>query len=164
MAAPGERFWELPLDRLSASEWEALCDGCGQCCLNKVEDAETGRIWPTNVACKLLDLGTARCGDYKHRRKYVPDCIRLTPQMVGELGWLPPTCAYRLRADGQPLPAWHHLLTGDRETVHREGISIIGRVISETIAGPLEQHILWGDEEPLEVERVDDGRDEGSGA
>ena len=159
MGAVRPRFWELPLGRLDKQEWEALCDGCGQCCLHKVEDADNGRIWPTNVACKLLDLGTARCSDYRSRRKYVPDCVRLTPDLAGTLEWLPPTCAYRLRADGDPLPGWHPLLSGDPQSVLRAGVSVIGRVISETVAGPLEQHIDWGDEEPQEVERVDEDDD-----
>ncbi|MBC2670690.1 YcgN family cysteine cluster protein [Novosphingobium piscinae] len=155
-----ERFWDLPLDRLDRAEWEALCDGCGQCCLHKVEDADSGRVWPTNVACKLLDLRTARCSDYANRRRYVPDCVRLTPALAGQLEWLPATCAYRLRADGAPLPGWHPLLSGNPATVRAAGVSVIGRVISETIAGPLEQHIDWGDEEPLEVERVRDEDDD----
>ena len=154
-------FWERPLASLDSAQWEALCDGCGKCCLHKVEDADTGRIWPTNVACKLLDLKTARCSDYRHRRKFVPDCLRLTPALAGELEWLPGTCAYRLRAEGQPLPDWHYLVCGDREAVHRAGASVVGKAISEVIAGPLENHIDWGDEEPLEVERVpDDPQDE----
>ena len=150
------RFWERPLATLNREEWEALCDGCGKCCLHKVEDADSGRIWPTNVACKLLDLTTARCSDYRNRRKYVPDCLRLSPALAAELEWLPETCAYRLRAAGQPLPEWHYLLSGDRQAVHRAGASVVGKAISEVVAGPLEQHIDWGDEEPLEVERVDD--------
>jgi hypothetical protein len=148
-------FWERPLASLSRDEWEALCDGCGKCCLHKVEDADSGRIWPTNVACKLLDLKTARCSDYRNRRKFVPDCLRLTPALAEELEWLPETCAYRLRAHGEPLPHWHYLLCGDREAVHWAGASVVGKAISEVIAGPLENHIDWGDEEPLEVERVD---------
>lgn len=152
----GNPFWEAPLGSLSATEWEALCDGCGKCCLHKVEDADSGRIWPTNVACKLLDLSTARCADYRNRRKYVPDCLRLSPALAESLEWLPDTCAYRLRAHGEPLPAWHYLVCGDRDEVHRVGASIRGKAISEVLAGPLEQHIDWGDEEPLEVERVDD--------
>lgn len=143
----GDRFWELPLDSLSRVQWEALCDGCGKCCLHKVEDEDTGRIYPTNVACKLLDLKTARCRDYRNRRAYVPDCLRLTPALTRELSWLPDSCAYRLRAAGKPLPDWHYLISGDREAVHRAGASVAGRVISETIAGPLEQHIQWPGED-----------------
>ncbi len=140
-----DRFWERPLDSLSRDQWEALCDGCGNCCLHKVEDEDSGAVYPTNVACKLLDLKTARCSDYRNRRAYVPDCLRLTPRLALELSWLPGSCAYRLRAAGKPLPEWHYLVCGDREAVHGAGASVIGKAISETIAGPLEQHILWPD-------------------
>ena len=140
-------FWELPLETLTRAEWEALCDGCGKCCLHKVEDEDSGAVYPTNVACKLLDLKTARCRDYKHRRAFVPDCLRLTPRLAGELEWLPGTCAYRLRAAGEALPDWHYLISGDREAVHRAGASIVGMAVSETIAGPLEQHIIWPNED-----------------
>ena len=136
------RFWDKPLDRLSRAQWEALCDGCGQCCLHKLEDEDTGAIHRTNVACRLLDLKTARCADYRHRKAQVPDCLRLTPRLVLEVPWLPKTCAYRLRAEGKPLKAWHYLECGDREAVHREGISIRGRAVSEVLAGPLEDHIV----------------------
>ena len=138
-------FWEKPLNTLNREQWEALCDGCGQCCLHKVEDEDTGEIYPTNVACKLLDSTTARCMDYKHRRRFVPDCIRLTPRLAMELTWLPPTCAYRLRSEGQALPAWHYLLSGDRDAVHAAGISVRGKAIPELLAGPLENHIVWPD-------------------
>lgn len=148
MGALRERFWELSLAALTTPEWEALCDGCGRCCLHKVEYEETGEIEQTNVACRLLDTGTARCTDYKHRKAFVPDCLRLTLKIVDRINWLPPTCAYRLRADGRPLPSWHYLLTGDREDVVRAGISVAGRVISEDRAGPLEHHVVdWGDDE-----------------
>ncbi len=136
-------FWHKPLAALSRSEWEALCDGCGQCCLHKVEDEDSGAIYPTNVACKLLDLQTTRCSDYRGRRAIVPDCIRLTPRLAGQLEWLPQTCAYRLRAYGQPLPDWHYLISGDPDAVHRAGVSVRGKAISEIIAGPLENHIIW---------------------
>ena len=141
MGALRDRFWELPLADLSREEWEALCDGCGQCCLHKLEDEDTGAIAHTNVACKLLDTGTALCSDYRHRKAFVPDCLRLTPRLVGQIGWLPSTCAYRLRADGKPLPDWHYLNSGDRSTVHTAGPGVAGRVVSETVAGPLEQHV-----------------------
>jgi uncharacterized cysteine cluster protein YcgN (CxxCxxCC family) len=152
--APGSaRFWEKPLATLDRKQWEALCDGCGQCCLHKVEDADTGDIYPTNVACKLLDLTTARCSDYGNRRRFVPDCMRLTIRNTASLEWLPQTCAYRLRAAGEPLPEWHYLVSGDRDAVHRAGMSIIGRAVSEVIAGPLEQHIVWPEGmEALEIE------------
>jgi uncharacterized cysteine cluster protein YcgN (CxxCxxCC family) len=141
--SPTRRFWEQPIDTLSRQEWEALCDGCGKCCLHKVEDEDTGAIYPTNVACKLLDLKTARCRDYRNRKMFVPDCLRLTPRLAEELAWLPDSCAYRLRAAGKPLPDWHYLISGDRETVHAAGASVVGKAISETVAGPLDQHIVW---------------------
>ena len=141
-------FWERDLASLSRTEWEALCDGCGKCCLAKLEDEDTGEIWLTNVACRLLDTGTARCKDYRHRRALVPDCIRLTPALAERIAWLPDSCAYRLRAQGLPLPAWHHLFSGDPEAIHRAGASVAGKVISERDAGPLEHHL---------TERISDG-------
>lgn len=141
--AGGERpFWERPVDTLTREQWEALCDGCGRCCLHKLEDEDTGEIHDTNVACRLLDVKTARCSDYRHRRALVPDCLRLTPRLAGELPWLPATCAYRLRARDLPLPEWHYLVCGDRDAVRRAGISVIGRAVSEVIAGPLEDHVV----------------------
>ena len=137
-----ERFWELPLEALTRAEWEALCDGCGRCCLHKLEDPDTGEVVETNVACRLLDPATARCSDYRHRKAFVPDCLRLTPRLVSEAGWLPLSCAYRRRAAGKPLPAWHPLLTSSREAMVRAGASVEGRVVSETEAGPLEHHIV----------------------
>ena len=142
MGALRERFWELPLEDLSRGEWEALCDGCGRCCLHKIEDADTGEIEDTNVACKLLDTATARCSDYRHRKAFVPDCLRLTLRIVGEVNWLPETCAYRRRAANRPLPTWHYLLTGDPDGVRRAGVSVAGRVVREIDAGPLEHHIV----------------------
>ncbi len=141
-----DRFWELPLAELTRAEWEALCDGCGQCCLHKLEDADSGEVVNTNVACKLLDTETAQCKDYRHRKAFVPDCLRLTLKIVDDVPWLPESCAYRRRAKGQELPKWHYLLTGDRDGVRRAGASVIGRVVSETDAGPLEHHMVeWGD-------------------
>ena len=140
-----EAFWELPLAELNRAEWEALCDGCGRCCLHKIEDADTGEIEDTNVACKLLDCSTAQCSDYRNRKAFVPDCLRLTLAIVDDVPWLPSTCAYRRRAEHRPLPSWHYLLTGDREDVVRAGVSVAGRIISEKDAGPLEHHIVhWG--------------------
>jgi uncharacterized protein len=141
----GDRFWDKPLDALKRDEWEALCDGCGKCCLHKLEDEDTGEVMRTNVACRLLDLKTGRCADYKHRKAMVPDCLRLTMKLVLEVPWLPATCAYRLRADGKPLPEWHYLECGDRTAVHRAGHSVIGKAISEVLAGPLEDHIVPDD-------------------
>jgi uncharacterized cysteine cluster protein YcgN (CxxCxxCC family) len=135
-------FWEKPLGDLNRAEWEALCDGCGKCCLHKVEDEDTGRIYPTNVACRLLDRETARCSNYRNRRAFVPDCLRLTAAKLEEIGWLPRTCAYRLRADGKPLPDWHYLISGDREAVHRAGQSVRGWTVAEVEAGDLENHLV----------------------
>ncbi len=139
-------FWEAPLESLDRGQWEALCDGCGKCCLGKVEDDDTGRVYPTNVACRLLDIETARCTDYRRRRFYVPDCLRLTPAKVGEYSWLPESCAYVLRSKGKPLPDWHYLVSGNRETIHEAGMSVKGKVISEVDAGELEDHIV---EQPI---------------
>lgn len=135
-------FWEKPLGELSRAEWEALCDGCGKCCLHKVEDEQTGAVTGTNVACRLLDRNSCRCSNYRGRRAFVPDCIRLTADSVPRLPWLPSTCAYRLRAEGKPLPDWHYLVSGDRETVHRSGISVRGWTVSEDEAGDLEHHLV----------------------
>ena len=152
MGALRDRFWERPLADLNGEEWEALCDGCGRCCLHKVEYEDTGEIEHTNAACKLLDTQTARCTDYKHRKAFVPDCLRLTLKIVDDVSWLPSTCAYRRRADGLPLPRWHYLLTGDREGVVRAGISVAGRVVSEDMAGPLEHHVVDWDEDEYDDE------------
>jgi len=145
-------FWTLPIEALNRPEWEALCDGCGQCCLHKVEDADTGDIYPTNVACKLLDLHSVQCSDYSNRKRQVPDCVRLTPRLAATLTWLPETCAYRLRADDEPLPSWHYLLCGDRDAVHRAEMSVRGKAIPEAMAGPLEFHAIL----PPGVEVADD--------
>ena len=137
-----DRFWELPLEALGREEWEALCDGCGRCCLHKLEDEDTGEVIETNVACRLLDRATARCTDYKHRKAFVPDCLRLTPRLVREVPWLPETCAYRRRAEERPLPKWHPLLTGSREAMVAAGASVAGKVIGEDDAGPLDHHLV----------------------
>jgi len=145
-----DRFWELPLDALDRAEWEALCDGCGHCCLHKLEDEDTGEITLTNVACKLLDTETARCCDYRNRKAFVPDCLRLTLKLVVTVPWLPETCAYRRRAEDRPLPQWHPLLTGSDEAMRRGGHSVAGKVVSERDAGPLEHHIVdWGQQETV---------------
>lgn len=135
-------FWERPLEALDAGQWEALCDGCGKCCLHKIEEEWTGHIYPTNVACKLLDLHSGQCTDYPNRKRHVPDCLQLTLKKLDEIEWLPLTCAYRLRAEGAPLPDWHYLISGDREAVHRAGQSVRGWTISENDAGPLENHLV----------------------
>lgn len=127
---------------MTPAEWESLCDGCGRCCLHKLEDADDGTLYHTNVACRLLDPATARCRHYANRHRHVPDCIRLTPTTAGTLPWLPETCAYRRVALGQPLPVWHPLLTGDPESVHRAGASVRGWVVSEEQVADLEDHII----------------------
>jgi uncharacterized protein len=137
------RYWEdKPLEALDRAEWESLCDGCGKCCVHKLEDDVTGELFPTNVACKLLDRHSGLCSNYRHRRAFVPECVRLTPKLAATLEWLPETCAYKLRAEGKPIPDWHPLLTGDPESVHKAGMSVRGWTISEVDAGELEDHIL----------------------
>lgn len=129
-----ERFWELPLEQLTPGEWEALCDGCGRCCLNKLEFEDTGELAFTRVACKLLDGHSCRCGSYANRHDYVPECVVLTPKKLKEIDWwLPRTCAYRLRSEGRPLYDWHYLISGDPESVHRAGISVRGWTVSEAV-------------------------------
>ena len=126
------RFWELPLAKLAPDEWEALCDGCGKCCLNKIEYEDTGEVAFTRVACRLLDGETCQCSSYANRHDFVPDCVVLTPRKLKEIAWwLPVTCAYRLRAEGKPLYDWHYLISGDRESIHRAGASVRGWTVSE---------------------------------
>ena len=137
------RFWERkPLNKMSQKEWEALCDGCGKCCLNKLEDEETEVVALTRVACRLLDHGTCRCKQYAVRTEKVPDCVDLTPAEVRNLPWLPSTCAYRLVAEGQELAWWHPLISGDPESVHQAGISVRGRVIAEGSEKDIEDRIV----------------------
>ena len=126
------RFWERPLTSLTPAEWEALCDGCGKCCLNKLEDEETGEVAFTRVACRLLDPDTCRCGQYENRRSFVPECVFLTPKTIDKVAyWLPSTCAYKLRHEGRPLPGWHPLVSGDPESVHEAGQSVRGWTVPE---------------------------------
>ena len=147
MGSVSNKFWEtVPIAQLDRAQWEALCDGCGKCCLHKLEDDETGEFFPTNVACKLLDRRSAQCSDYKHRHNFVPDCIRLTPAKLRTMDWLPSSCAYVLRAEGKALPDWHYLNSGDRETVHSAGKSVRGWTISEIDAGDLEMHLVDRDD------------------
>jgi uncharacterized protein len=129
MVAQDSFFWRRKgLAELSDAEWESLCDGCGRCCLSKLEDEDTGRIYFTDVGCRMLDGQTCRCRDYRNRTEKVDDCVRLRPDNVSEISWLPPTCAYRLVAEGRDLYWWHPLVSGDAETVHLAGVSVRGRV------------------------------------
>jgi len=113
---------------MTKEEWESLCDGCARCCLVKLEDEETGEIHFTDLGCKLLDEHSCRCRDYRRRSWRVPDCVRLTPEQVRRLPWLPKTCAYRALAEGRDLAWWHPLVSGDPDTVHAAGVSVRGRV------------------------------------
>lgn len=129
---------------MNRTEWESLCDGCGKCCIHKLEDEETGELHATNVACRLLDRRSGRCSDYRNRRAHVPECVRLTPAKLETLDWLPDSCAYLRVHRGQGLADWHPLVSGDPDSVHRAGISVRGWTISEDEAGPLEDHIIDG--------------------
>lgn len=123
------KYWqEKSLDEMSPREWEGLCDGCARCCLVKLEDEDTEEIHYTDVGCTLLDGATCQCRDYKNRQKKVADCVRLTPETVRDLNWLPTTCAYRLLSEGKDLPDWHPLVSGDPESVHSAGISVRKRI------------------------------------
>ena len=142
-------FWvRKTLVEMTAEEWESLCDGCGRCCLAKLEDEDDGEVYFTSVSCRLLDTETCRCTDYPNRLAQVPDCVALSPDTVAAIHWLPGTCAYRLVAEGRPLYPWHPLLSGSSQSGHRAGISVRGRVISEACvpAADLEDHIIhWVD-------------------
>jgi hypothetical protein len=136
-------FWERKtLAEMTKPEWESLCDGCGKCCLHKLQYEDTGEIYYTEVACRLLDLGSCRCSNYAQRQKHVPDCVALRPDKVMELNWLPSTCAYRLLANGKPLAWWHPLVSGDPDSVHAAGQSVRGRAIPERKADILDHHIV----------------------
>jgi uncharacterized protein len=153
-APPGDApFWRSkPLDAMTPAEWESLCDGCARCCLVKLEDEDTGMVYPTDVGCTLLDGEACRCRDYAGRQERVSDCVRLTPQAVRDIPWLPPTCAYRLLAEGRDLAWWHPLVSGDPETVHSAGISVKGRVFGSeddlTLEEILERVVNWPDRLP----------------
>jgi uncharacterized protein len=127
------KFWEtVPLAKLTPQEWEALCDGCGKCCLNKLEFEDTGEVAFTRVACRLLDGETCQCSNYANRKQFVPECVVLTPKTLPRVAyWLPRTCAYRLLHEGKPLEDWHPLISGDPQSVHKAGMSVKGWTIPE---------------------------------
>ncbi|MBR9764372.1 MAG: YcgN family cysteine cluster protein [Rhodobacteraceae bacterium] len=145
-----DRFWEtVPLSRMTRKEWEALCDGCGKCCLNKLEDEETGEVALTRVACRLLDDATCLCSQYPIRHQFVPECITLQLKTLdSHMYWMPQTCAYRLMHEGRPLYDWHPLISGDPNSVHEAGISVRGMTVPEFEVDDddWEDHII---EEPL---------------
>ncbi len=127
-----EKFWlKKPLCKLSHDEWESLCDGCGRCCLHKLEDEDSGTVYTTQVICRLFDLEKGCCGDYANRFVHVPGCVKLSADLVGQLSWLPKTCAYRLLAEGKKLKWWHPLVSGSAHTVRLAGISVCGKAIAE---------------------------------
>lgn len=127
-----EPFWKTKtLDEMSEAEWESLCDGCGRCCLVKVDHPNGLGVLTTTVACQLLDISSCRCTRYSNRWAYVPDCIEMTPDRARTIDWLPMTCAYRLIADGEELPWWHPLRTGNPGTVHLAQVSVRDMALSE---------------------------------
>ncbi len=146
-------FWRVKsLEAMTSEEWESLCDGCARCCLVKLEDEDSGEIHFTDLGCKLLDGKTCRCLDYRRRQRRVPDCLKLTPQAVRSLSWLPVTCAYRVLAEGRELAWWHPLISGSPETVHEAGVSVRGRVTASEEDLPIElwpEHIVrWPNRPP----------------
>jgi uncharacterized protein len=148
-------FWRRKsLAQMTPAEWESLCDGCGRCCLNKLEEDGTDRTFYTNVGCRLLDEQTCRCKDYTNRAVLVDDCVQLTPQNLAGITWLPPTCGYRLIAEGRDLYWWHPLVSGDPNSVHAAGVSVRGKVGDSEVDVPddqLENHIVsW----PLKVPKA----------
>ena len=149
MVTEAGTFWNTKsLAEMTSTEWESLCDGCGRCCLHKLEDIDTGLYFYTNVACRLLDSSSCRCNDYPHRMTLVEDCLRLSPHDREQFNWLPASCAYRRLAEDKGLEWWHPLVSGNPETVVEAGISVRGRTVRETDVpfGLLEDHIInWVD-------------------
>lgn len=135
------RFWEeKPFAELGREEWESLCDGCARCCLIKLEDEEDGALYTTSLVCRYLNIDSCQCGCYRERSVLVPECLQVTPENADKLAWMPQSCAYRLLAEGRPLPEWHPLVSGERDSVHEAGISIRGFAISEQ---EVEDEAMW---------------------
>jgi len=138
-----DRFWEKKsLQEMSRTEWESLCDSCGKCCLHKLEDEDTGEIHYTDVACRFLDHETIRCKKYMIRKRYVTNCVVMSPNILDQLPWMPSTCAYRLLYEGKSLPDWHPLITGDPNSTVSSGNSVQGRAVDEREAGDFEDHLV----------------------
>lgn len=136
-------FWqEKPLSEMTTEEWESLCDNCGKCCLHKLEDEDTGKIFYTSVVCDLIDLKSCRCTQYSERCTLVPDCLDLKQHDFADYTWLPATCAYKLLAEGKDLPAWHPLVSGSSETVNEAGVSISSYAMKESEIDQVEEHII----------------------
>ena len=143
MKQPSNDFWQYKtLAEMTLEEWESLCDRCAKCCLHRLEDEDTREIYFTNVHCRLLDTETSRCSDYENRSTRVSDCVTITLDTLDDPYWLPSTCAYRLLAEGKPLPDWHPLVSGDPESVYRSGNGITGRTICEDDADRLDCHLI----------------------
>ncbi len=140
-----QAFWmRKQLHEMNREEWESLCDGCAKCCLHKLEDEDSGDVYYTKVVCRYLDEQHCSCTEYQDRNRLVPECVWLQPEDVAEFHWLPVTCAYRLIAEGQPLPEWHPLISGSADSVHQAGVSVRGRVLSDEFVHPdgMEEHIV----------------------
>ena len=140
----GGRFWEKPLAELNDEEWERLCDGCGRCCLKKLEDEETGELLWTRVVCRYFDAASSRCRCYSERTRKVPDCLDVRSLTLADARWMPPTCAYRLRFEGRPLYDWHPLISGSRQAMQEAGIAVADKVLSEEHVHPdgMEEHVI----------------------
>jgi len=143
--APKKDFWLIKnIDEMTELEWESLCDGCGKCCTYQLEDEESlGSYYTTNVVCRYLDREKCHCTSYENRQQLVPDCMKITPENIATLDWLPKTCGYKLVYENKDLPKWHHLKTNNRNSVHEAGASVSGRCIADDEAGDLEDHIVY---------------------